>query len=160
MATATVLGAFSQCLKVLPKDMLARLSRLFGKENGEHGETSEGQKEVGLQSWCKRSQNKWSWGGRVSPGQGVMSIMEEVGISWVFQESSLGTEAFGSLKRRSRKKRFLMVSLAESQKLTELLCWERLNFILAKKSPGGSGRLTKCPSQVRVLKHFILLRFR
>lgn len=106
VATATVLGAFSQCLKVLPKDMLARLSRLFGKENGECEETSEGQKEVGLQSWCRRSQNKWSWGGTVSPGQGVMSVMEEVGISWVFQESSLGTGAFGSLKGRPRKKYF------------------------------------------------------
>lgn len=114
VATATILGAFSQSLKVLPKDILARLRRLFGKENGEYGETSESQKEVGLQSWCRRSQNKWSWGGTVSADQGVMSIMEEVGINWVFQESSLGAGAFGSLKRRPRKKRFLMASLAES----------------------------------------------
>lgn len=105
VATANVLGVFSQCLKVLPKDMLARLSRLFGKENGKYGETSEGQKEVGLQSWCRRSQNKWSWGGTVSPGQGVMNVMEEVGVSWVFQESSLSTGAFESLKRRPRKKK-------------------------------------------------------
>lgn len=38
--------------------------------------------------------------GTVNLGQRLMSVMEDVGFNWAFQEGSLGAGAFGSLKSR------------------------------------------------------------
>ncbi|XP_076410589.1 disks large homolog 5-like isoform X2 [Peromyscus maniculatus bairdii] len=49
---------------VSPTDMLNRLNRILGRQDGEHRETKGRQKEDGLQSPCHTSRNKWSWGKR------------------------------------------------------------------------------------------------
>ncbi|CAH7472049.1 Gm7361 [Phodopus roborovskii] len=50
VATPTALRAILQCLSVVSVSMLSRLRRLLGRENGEHQETIERQKEAGVQS--------------------------------------------------------------------------------------------------------------
>ncbi|KAM7331735.1 hypothetical protein ACRRTK_008443 [Alexandromys fortis] len=49
--------------------MLARLSRLLGRQKGEHKETRGRQKEAGLQPQCRTSRHKWFWGKCRSTGK-------------------------------------------------------------------------------------------
>nr|XP_048291316.1 disks large homolog 5-like [Myodes glareolus] len=49
--------------------MLARLSRLLGRQKEEHNETRGKQKEAALQPQCRTSRHKWFWGKRRSTGK-------------------------------------------------------------------------------------------
>ncbi|XP_041533628.1 disks large homolog 5-like [Microtus oregoni] len=49
--------------------MLARLSRLLGRQKGEHNETRGRQKEAGPQPQCCTSRHKWFWGKCRSTGK-------------------------------------------------------------------------------------------
>lgn len=64
VATPTACGASVHCLWVLDVAMLARLSRLLGRQKGEHNETRGRQNEAGLQPQCRTSRHKWFWGKR------------------------------------------------------------------------------------------------
>lgn len=64
VATPTACGASAHCLLVLDVAMLARLSRLLGRQKGERNETRGRQKEAGLQPQCRSSRHKWFWGKR------------------------------------------------------------------------------------------------
>ncbi|XP_076400702.1 disks large homolog 5-like isoform X1 [Peromyscus maniculatus bairdii] len=60
VATPTAFGQLVQCPYSSAMNMLARLRRLLGRENGEGRESREGQTQAGLQPPCKRSRRKWS----------------------------------------------------------------------------------------------------
>ncbi|XP_076410782.1 uncharacterized protein LOC121823686 [Peromyscus maniculatus bairdii] len=46
---------------ISPTDILSRLNRILGRQDGEDRDTKERQKEDGLQSPCHTSRNKWFW---------------------------------------------------------------------------------------------------
>nr|XP_042140528.1 disks large homolog 5-like isoform X1 [Peromyscus maniculatus bairdii] len=60
VATPTAFGQLVQCPYSSAMNMLARLRRLLGRENGEGRESRERQTQAGLQRPCKRSRRKWS----------------------------------------------------------------------------------------------------
>ena len=91
MATPTAIGASVHCLQVLDVAMLARLSRLLGRQKGEHNETRGKQKDDALQPQCRTSRHKWFWGKHSESWVGSGEFLDggrlQLGFSWWDTES-------------------------------------------------------------------------
>nr|XP_042125073.1 trichohyalin-like [Peromyscus maniculatus bairdii] len=55
------LGHWCSVSRGSPTDMLTRMNRILGRQDGEHREIRGRQKEDDLQSPCHTSRNKWFW---------------------------------------------------------------------------------------------------